>query len=65
MSRTGGVDYVVPPEWLRLERDDDQRDEHDDPRENVHTRAPFRLPHEPDGERRGAEGAGLSDQNGR
>lgn len=64
MTRVGGLEYKLPPEWLR--RDDDPEREHEERQvENVHTRAPFRLPHEADRERSGAEGPGLSDQNGR
>ena len=50
MTRVGGLEYKLPPEWLR--RDDDPEREHEERQvENVHTRAPFRLPHEADRER--------------
>jgi hypothetical protein len=68
MSRSKGVEYVVPAEWLRGETEEQGHGETaiviTGP-ENVHTRSPFALPQDPEGIYTNAEGPGLSDQNQR
>lgn len=69
MSRSKGVEYVVPAEWLRGEAGEEPGRAGGavglKERENVHTRSPFLLPGDPEGRYTNAEGPGLSDQNQR
>ena len=66
MARTGGVEYVMPAEWLKDESPQRREDDGEESRpENVHTPFPFLLPHDPEGLLTNAEGPGLCDQNQR